>query len=110
MPATLYLRDKAFFKRDRNFTLPPTFVADQEATFARCGNHRFINVTQTNNAEAVLRDVLDWRDLLRQTVGYNLSSVYCHRPTIKSATLFLADACQQLDDREVGVKKGLKLY
>jgi len=30
--------------------------------------------------------------------------------TIKSATLFLADACQQLDDREVGVKKGLKVY
>jgi len=86
------------------------FVPNPEVTFTRRIDHRAFNFAQTNNAEAVLRDIPDWRDVLRQAIGNNLSSVYGHRTMIKSATLFFADACQQLDDRGVRVKKGLKVY
>ena len=95
---------------NRDMELISVWVADQKLMRRSHRRNRCVDLAEPNNAEAVLRDVLDWRDRLRQTVGNNLSSVYCHRLIIKSATLFVADPCQQLDDREVGVKKGLKVY
>ena len=95
---------------DRDFTLPPTFVTDQEATLTRRVVLQAVNFAQTNNAEAVLRHVLDRRGLLRHTVSNKLCSSYCHRLHDQICNVVSADDRQQLDGNEMRIKKGLKVY
>jgi hypothetical protein len=80
----LNLRDEAFCEVDRDFTLPPAFVADQEATLTRRVVLQSVNFALTNNAEAIFRHVLDWGGHLREALGTGLLSSYCHGFMIKS--------------------------
>jgi hypothetical protein len=95
---------------DRDLTLPPAFIADPEATLTRRVVLQAINFGQSNNAEAILRHVLNWRGHLRRTLGTDPLSSYCHRLTMKSAKLLWPAIGPQLDVSEVEIKKGLKVH
>jgi hypothetical protein len=55
----LNFRDQAFSEVDRDFTLPPAFVANPEATLTRGVFVQSVNFALTNNAETIFRHILD---------------------------------------------------
>ena len=58
---------------NRDMEFMSAWVADQKLMRRSHRRNRFVDLAEPNNAEAVFRNVLDWRDLLRQTVGNDLS-------------------------------------
>ena len=58
---------------NRDMEFMSVWVADQKLMRRSHRRSRFVDLAELNDAETILRDVLDWRGLLRQTVGNDLS-------------------------------------
>ncbi len=58
---------------NRHMEFISVWVADQKLMRRSHRRSRFVDLAEPNDAETILRDVLDWRDVLRQTVGNDLS-------------------------------------